>query len=76
VRGGHNTVEEISSMMGIFPAAIRASEILNIDSDLRLLWKEFLQNLSPLPQNIVEEIREIILTCFQPIRIGVKPAGV
>ena len=29
VRGGHNTVEEISSMMGIFPAAIRASEILN-----------------------------------------------
>jgi hypothetical protein len=49
VRGGHNTVEEISSMMGIFPAAIRASEILGIDSDLRLLWKEFLKNLSPLP---------------------------
>ena len=51
VRGGHNTVEEISSMMGIFPAAIRASQILNIDSDLRLLWEEFLQNLSPLPLN-------------------------
>ncbi len=51
VRGGHNTVEEISSMMGIFPAAIRASEILGIDSDLRTLWKEFIQNLSPLPLN-------------------------
>jgi hypothetical protein len=51
VRGGHNTVEEISSMMGIFPAVIRASEILGIDADLRPLWKEFLQNLSPLPLN-------------------------
>jgi hypothetical protein len=45
VRGGHNTVEEISSMMGIFPAAIRASEILNVDNELRVLWKEFVQNL-------------------------------
>jgi hypothetical protein len=51
VRGGHNTVEEISSMMGIFPAAIRASEILNVDNELRILWKEFVQNLSPLPLN-------------------------
>lgn len=51
VRGGHNTVEEISSMMGIFPAAIRASEILNLDADMRLVWKEFLQNLAPLPLN-------------------------
>jgi hypothetical protein len=49
VLGGHNTVEEISSMMGIFPAVIRASEILNTDADLRPLWKEFTRNLSPLP---------------------------
>ncbi len=51
VRGGHNTIEEISSMMGIFPAAIRASEILGLDYDLRILWKEFITNLSPLPLN-------------------------
>ncbi|OFY66898.1 MAG: glycoside hydrolase [Bacteroidetes bacterium RBG_13_43_22] len=51
VRGGHNTVEEISSMMGIFPAAVHASEVLNVDSELRLKWKEFVQNLSPLPLN-------------------------
>lgn len=51
VRGGHNTVEEISSMMGIFPAAIRASEILNVDNELRILWKEYIRNLSPLPLN-------------------------
>lgn len=46
---GHNTVEEISSMMGILPVAIKASEILNVDAELRPLWKELLQNLSPLP---------------------------
>lgn len=49
VWGGHNTAEEISSMMGIFPVAIKASEILDIDADLRLAWKEFLENLAPLP---------------------------
>jgi hypothetical protein len=47
--GGHNTVEEISSMMGIFPVAIKASEILNVDADLRATWKEFADHLSPLP---------------------------
>ncbi|MEI6679174.1 MAG: DUF5703 domain-containing protein [Mariniphaga sp.] len=48
---GHNTVEEISSMMGILPVAIKASEILNTDTNLRPLWKELLQNLSPLPMS-------------------------
>jgi hypothetical protein len=46
---GHNTVEEISSMMGILPIAIKASEILNTDNALRRQWKEILDNLSPLP---------------------------
>jgi len=49
VWNGHNTDEEISAMMGILPVAIKASEILNLDADLRPLWKELLQNLSPLP---------------------------
>jgi hypothetical protein len=51
VWGGHNTVEEISSMMGIFPVAIKAAEILNVDNDLRESWKEFVTNLSPLPMS-------------------------
>lgn len=45
---GHNTVEEISSMMGIFPAAIRAAELLNTDMDMRKLWSAFIDKLSPL----------------------------
>jgi hypothetical protein len=51
VRGGHNTIEEISSLMGILPVAIKASEMLKVDSDLRDLWNELLKNLSPLPLN-------------------------
>ncbi|MEQ7799470.1 glycoside hydrolase family 95-like protein [Pedobacter sp. ASV1-7] len=46
--GGHNTVEEISSMMGIFPTLIKASEILGLDKEMRPVWKEFIANLSPL----------------------------
>ena len=46
---GHNTVEEISSMMGIFPAVARASEILDVDADMRPVWQEFIDHLSPLP---------------------------
>lgn len=48
---GHNTVEEISSMRGIFPAVIRASEILEVDAEMRPVWQEFLDNLAPLPLN-------------------------
>lgn len=36
-------------MMGILPAAIRASEILGVDPQMRSLWTELLQNLAPLP---------------------------
>ena len=46
VWGGHNTVEEISSMTGLFPVAIRAATILNVDADLRKAWDEILTNLS------------------------------
>lgn len=49
VWNGHNTVEEISAMRGIFPAVIKASEILKVDQEMRPIWNEFLTNLSPLP---------------------------
>ena len=47
VWGGNNTVEEISSIRGLFPVAIRAATILNVDADLREAWAEVLANLSP-----------------------------
>lgn len=51
VWGARDTDEDLSSMRGIFPAVIRASEILGVDVELRRKWTEFLANLTPLPTN-------------------------
>jgi Glycosyl hydrolase family 95 catalytic domain len=49
--GGQDTDEEIASMMGVIPVVIRASEILDVDSSMRPVWKEFLENLATLPRS-------------------------
>jgi hypothetical protein len=49
VQGGQDPDEEISSMMGILPVVIRASEILRVDAEMRPVWREFMGNLAPLP---------------------------
>jgi len=48
---GHNTLRDISAMRGITPILIRASEILDIDADMRPVWREFAENIAPLPTN-------------------------
>ena len=44
-----DTMMEISAMHGIFPTAIKASEILDVDADLRPMWQEMYDNLAPIP---------------------------
>ena len=51
VWGAKDTDEEMASMLGILPVAIKASEILKMDEALRPVWKEFLVNLAPLPRS-------------------------
>jgi len=46
---GHNTLMDISAIQGMTPILIRASEILDKDADMRPVWKEFSDNISPLP---------------------------
>lgn len=41
---------ELSCMAMIFPLAIRASEILGVDEDLRPIWNEIKENLVRLPE--------------------------
>jgi len=49
-RGYHNdTMEEIVAIRGILPVAIRASEILETDAELRGNWRELLDNIVPPP---------------------------
>jgi hypothetical protein len=40
---------EVSCMHMIFPLAVKASEALSVDADLRALWREIKQNLVPMP---------------------------
>jgi hypothetical protein len=44
-----DTVEEIAAMRALTPIAIRAAETLGVDAGLRARWKEFYENMSPLP---------------------------
>src|SRR5262245_27200856 len=46
VWGARDTDEDLSALRGLLPAAIRASEILNEDADLRSPWRELLDNLT------------------------------
>ena len=52
--GGADAPEELSAMYEMLPVAIRASEILDVDADLRPLWKEIVDNLTPIPATALE----------------------
>jgi hypothetical protein len=51
VRDANDTDEELSAMRGVFPALLRASEILGVDADMRPIWQDVLDNLAPLPRS-------------------------
>ena len=49
VWGGTDTDEDMSALRGLLPAAIRAAELLGVDSDLRRAWRELLERAAPIP---------------------------
>jgi hypothetical protein len=49
IYGARDTDEDISAMLGITAAALRAAQILDIDHDVQTKWREFLDHLAPLP---------------------------
>ncbi|MDR0845124.1 MAG: DUF5703 domain-containing protein [Tannerella sp.] len=51
--GGKDTPEELMAMRAMIPIAIRASQILGVDADRRPVWKEILDNLTPLPNSAI-----------------------
>jgi hypothetical protein len=52
--GGSDAPEELSAMYEMMPIAIRCSEILGVDADLRPRWQEVLDNLVPIPASALE----------------------
>ena len=51
--GGKDTPEELLAMHAMLPIAIKASEILNVDADSRRVWKDILDNLTPIPASSI-----------------------
>ena len=49
IYGARDTDEDISAMRGITAVALRAAQILGVDAALQPKWREFLDNLAPLP---------------------------
>jgi hypothetical protein len=45
----NDSIMDLAAIRGTVPLAIRASEILGMDADLRTRWRELLDNLAPYP---------------------------
>ena len=50
--GSNDTPEELLAMHAMIPIAIHASEILGVDAELRPLWQEIVDNLTPVPSSL------------------------
>ncbi|MCX6229103.1 MAG: DUF5703 domain-containing protein [Bacteroidia bacterium] len=49
--GLRDGVNDLASIRGIFPVAIKAAKMLHVDSDLVPLWQEMLDNIAPYPNS-------------------------
>lgn len=47
--GGRDVIDDLSLARGIFAAAIKSSEILGVDEEMRDIWQEILNKLAPYP---------------------------
>ncbi|MBE5938660.1 MAG: hypothetical protein E7265_11640 [Lachnospiraceae bacterium] len=47
--GGRDVIDDLSLARGTFAVAVKVSEILNVDEDLRKEWQYCLDNLAPYP---------------------------
>ena len=47
--GAKDTFEVVGMIRGLLPTAIRAGEILDIDPDLRVKWREMLDHMTTIP---------------------------
>jgi hypothetical protein len=74
--GVQDSDEDHAAMRGVIPLTIRASEILNLDSDLRPAWKEFLNNLAPMPtSDIPDALRPADYAGPRVFVKGLRPAA-
>lgn len=55
----NDSIVDLAAIRGTVPLAIRASEVLEVDADLRVAWQELLDNLAPYPMGSDPESKAI-----------------
>jgi hypothetical protein len=70
VWGARDTDEDLSALRGVLAAAIRASEVLEADAEMRSLWRELLDRLAPLPAS--DHPEALRLPDYQGPRVWVR----
>jgi hypothetical protein len=72
--GIRDGINDLASIRGIFPVAIKAAKLLNADSQLVPLWQEMLDNLAPYPTNTTPEAVGALSKAGEPVyAIGIRP---
>lgn len=72
--GIRDGINDLASIRGIFPVAIKAAKLLNVDSQLIPLWQEMMDNLAPYPTNTTPEAVGALSKAGEPVyAIGIRP---
>lgn len=72
--GIRDGINDLVSIRGIFPVAIKAARMLKVDADLIPLWQEMVVNLAPYPTNTTPEAVGALSKAGEPVyAIGIKP---
>ena len=57
--GGRDSITDLAVIRGAGPLAIRASELLGVDADIRERWQEFIAHLAPYPMGSEPEAQAL-----------------
>jgi hypothetical protein len=74
--GVKDSDEDIAAIRGVTPLLLRASDILNVDAEMRPVWREFLDHLAPLPTSDMPDA--LVSEDYTGPRVwvkGLKPAA-
>jgi hypothetical protein len=53
--GSKDNIDDMALMRGVFATVIKASEILEVDEDMRPIWQEVLDHLAPYPTSSIPD---------------------
>ena len=70
--GVRDGINDLASIRGIYPVAIKAAKLLHVDADLVPLWQEMLDKLAPYPTNATPQAMGVLQKAGEPVfAIGV-----